>query len=492
MPQTNAVSLIIDFLQKTGIYDLLIMDANLYIGGSLAYLCMSNEMTLDILEYEVGDIDIYTKNYPLLTRNFNKYINNFDKIEKTGVNIKFTLKDIDIPFQIIISPFDDFIADVLEEYDCDIATVGFHPFSSTFYIHRRFTTALRNRSFNVMFQRTNEERVNKLHDRANLYFNSTINVIDKVTNGDYRSYSSLGIPINNINDILPSPPYLQLYGNKYNCVKCQRKQDYLICHSCNKQSMNRLCTDVEESFDAKFKKVVVFGGVNGLGKIIADTLEQYTSTQVTRTSRSGSIYENPYYFDLAEYENKENNICTNLMKDLMEADCIIFNAYQTLEKDQDVWTTKLSEFNKKLALDRYRINCFGYIGLVNEIINERKKCTHNNDQIWIWMDANESKFEEKLSDGKHLELNMTKTACKQIFYTNAQYLACTGIITCCYDPGWLSYHGISVEKIESKSKYLISPELSAMALLNHIMNINVEKEYENKTYIHDMNVYKLI
>lgn len=86
---------------------------------------MSDEMTLDILDYEVGDIHIYI---------------NFDKFEIKNVNLKFTLKDIDAPFQIIIS------------------------------------------LFNIIFQRNNKGGLNKFEDRANLYFYYTLNIIDNVIN----------------------------------------------------------------------------------------------------------------------------------------------------------------------------------------------------------------------------------------------------------------------------------------------------------------------
>jgi hypothetical protein len=76
-----------------------------------------------------------------------------------------------------------------------------------------------------------------------------------------------------------------------------------------------------------------------------------------------------------------------------------------------------------------------------------------------------------LQDGKHLELNLAKTAFKQIFYTNATILGSLGIITVFYDPGWLSYHGISVDKIASKSKSLIPPDLCVRVMLNYIKGI---------------------
>jgi hypothetical protein len=108
------------------------------------------------------------------------------------------------------------------------------------------------------------------------------------------------------------------------------------------------------------------------------------------------------------------------------------------------------------------------------------------------MDANESKFEGKLQDGKHLELNMAKTAFKQIFYTNAQVLASLGIITIFACPSWLSYHGISVDKIASKSEFLISPYMCAKVIINYIKNLDIEDLYLKKKYIHDTTFYQCV
>ena len=144
------------------------------------------------------------------------------------------------------------------------------------------------------------------------------------------------------------------------------------------------------------------------------------------------------------------------------------------------------------------MNSIGYAKFLKQFIEKRKeqikKENLSSNIKLIFMDANESRFDGKLSDGKHLELNMAKTATKQIFYTNANLLASLGVITICYDPGWLSYHGISVDKIESKSKYLIPPDTSALALLYHL-NTNTadfDRLIENKKVIYDINVYQIV
>ena len=98
----------------------------------------------------------------------------------------------------------------------------------------------------------------------------------------------------------------------------------------------------------------------------------------------------------------------------------------------------------------------------------------------------------KLSDGKHLELNMAKTACKQIFYTNANVMAGLGILFLCYDCGWCSYHGTSVDKIASKSAYFVPPKLTSQALIAYLSTLDINKLYEEKKFIHDITFYKYV
>ena len=110
----------------------------------------------------------------------------------------------------------------------------------------------------------------------------------------------------------------------------------------------------------------------------------------------------------------------------------------------------------------------------------------------VFMDANESRFAGKLSDGKHLELNLAKTATKQIFYTNANLLCSLGILPICYDIGWTSYHGIPVDKIESKSERLIPPKIGALCLLNFIGTIDFDQCINQKTMVFDKTVYDVL
>jgi hypothetical protein len=56
----------------------------------------------------------------------------------------------------------------------------------------------------------------------------------------------------------------------------------------------------------------------------------------------------------------------------------------------------------------------------------------------------------------------------------------------------MSFHGISVEQIKSKSKYLITPKISTLCLLYQIGLIDFDKCINDKKYIDDFSVYDVI
>lgn len=524
---TDSISIIKQFFANNGLLNFLSDDPNIYIGGSLPSMCLSEKIHHPD-DLDVGDIDIYTKNCPLLFRNINRTFK-ITNIIKTGVNVKFDILKTKtktmskIPIQIITSPFEDFESEILDEYDCGMVAVGFHPHSSQFIIHPRFTTQLKKGIFEVIHERSNPSRVVKLEKRACELFDAKLIEIKLNSNTDYRPYWKNVQEINSINDVLPSPPYTQLYANKYHCLGCKEKQDYLICGLCQIRIEEAFDNTIKSNnFATKYKSIVVFGGLNGLGKIMADEIIEITSGQVNliRTGRNGGKEINTYSFDLTDYilklkpvddlvekvkigtilKSKKLILDPELINKIVKADLIIFNSYQTLEGDQTIWNTSLDTFNAKLSEKRFKINCWGYVGLMKEILDERKKFIQCRlefeppvqDQIFVWIDANESRFDGKLSDGKHLELNMAKTACKQIFYTNSNIMAGLGILFLCYDCGWCSYHGISVDKIASKSTYLVNPKLTSKALIAYLSTIDINQLYMEKKFIHDMTFYKCV
>jgi hypothetical protein len=269
----KALELIKDFLESKNLWDFLNQDSSLYIGGSLPFTCLSPRIN-SIDEIEVGDIDIYTTNWPLLLRNINK---NFkvNQIIKTGVNVKFEIENNNFPIQIITSPFENFKTEVLDEYDCGLVSVGFHPNSNKFIIHPNFISQLESNEFIVIREKTNPARIEKLTERAYKLFGSNLREVITKSDGDYRPYWLNKVEIESINDVMPSPPYTQLYAHKYHCMGCKQKQSYFICKLCQLRMKNHFVQTIgKNDFKSKFSSVVVFGGLNGLGKIIGDEIIQ--------------------------------------------------------------------------------------------------------------------------------------------------------------------------------------------------------------------------
>jgi hypothetical protein len=87
----KSTNLIKQFLINNSLLDFLTNDPNIYIGGSLPFMCLSPKI-LSVEELDVGDIDIYTTNCPLLFRNINREFKIFNII-KTGVNVKFDIEE---------------------------------------------------------------------------------------------------------------------------------------------------------------------------------------------------------------------------------------------------------------------------------------------------------------------------------------------------------------------------------------------------------------
>jgi hypothetical protein len=472
-------------LQNIGILDFLSKYEHIYIGGSLPGLVLGSKDDKQIYE-EINDVDIYTTNSPMLLRDINKKFKPQDII-KTGVNVSFYLKKRTKHIQIITSGFENFNTEVLEAYDCDMISVGYHPNSQRFIINNRFIKGYKDKNFVLYYERSNLDRIEKLTLRAKKHFGSYITVIKETPDVDYRPYWKNKYQLTNITDVDTSPPYTQIYCSKYKCCICSKITEYLVCKSCDRLVTGYYQQNTFNNFPVK--DMVVFGGVNGFGNIIANQAVSM-GINVSRTTRSPKT-KSQIKFDLTN-----GLINPQLMTQILNADCVVFNAYQTLENDHSIWTKNINTFDEELALERFKVNCFGYVKILQQIIKARKEYITNSenkvkDIVFVCMDANESLFEGKLQDGKHIELNMAKTAWKQIFYTNAQVLASLGIITVFFNVNWLSYHGISVDQIASKSKFLIPPYMCAKVIINYIKSLDLDDMYSNKNYIHSTSFYKL-
>ena len=476
-----------EVLLQVGILDVIKKDSSAYVGGSLPSFIVSQNIQNKKEKVICNDIDIYTTNYVKTLHNITKYLGNqITDIKKTGVNVSFILKDNDlaIPIQIITSEFKSFYDDVLNNYDSTLVAIGYYPFKNEFITHQKFMDGLNSKNFLCYYEKSNPERILKLTKRASEWYNANLEIVKETDDADFRPYYKKSSSIQSIQDIVSPPGYVQLYYNKFNCIHCGQQQECLLCEKCT----NIIMINTFKNNKIENKKITILGGVNGLGKIIKEIANKFNN-QIYVTSR------NPPNNNSLKYVLGEK-ISDELMEHLLTSDIIILNAYSTLDNDESIWLTTLNTFDEQLALGKFIMNTIGYAKFLKEFVKKRKEHINNhnlNKNIqMIFMDANESKFEGKLSDGKHLELNMAKTATKQIFYTNANLLASLGILTICYDPGWLSWHGISVDKIEAKNKYLISPDVSALCLLYQLGKVDFDICIENKKVIFDFSIYEVL
>lgn len=472
-------------LERVGILDIIRKDNSVYIGGSLPSFIISQMLSDKEDEIVCNDIDLYTTNYVKTLHNFSKYLGSqITTIKRTGVNVTFLIKDI--PIQIVTSEFDSFYDDVLGNYDSTLVSAGFYPYNNKLFIHQKFLDGVSNRNFLCYYEKSNPKRIAKLTTRAKEWYNANLEIVKLTDNANFRPYYKNSQMIQSLQDIVSPPNYVQLYYNKFKCISCKIQQEHLLCKHC----ANKLDFEIITRNKCHNKKITILGGVNGFGKIIGQVSKEYNNQIYSTTRNRDKLTSTIFSFELNQPTSND------LMNHILTSDIVILNAYSTLENDEKIWTTTIDTFNESLANEKFMINTIGYAKFLKEFIAKRKVQINtsnltNNIQL-VFMDANESKFEGKLSDGKHLELNMAKTATKQIFYTNANLLASLGVLTMCYDPGWLSYHGISVDKIESKSKYLIPPEISASCLLYALGKTNFDEFIENKKMIYDCSVYEIV
>lgn len=485
---------LIQVLKDVGIYDWIINDEFMYIGGSMVSYLMchtSFDSNTDIINIDNGvphDIDMYTTNHIYSMSKFN---NNRDKfiissIEGCIINFDCIANKSKLHLQFITAETDDFYTEVLGNYDCDLVAVGYHPNSGEILIHDRYKNALKEREFKCYKHLSSIARSMKLETRAEKWYGMKINYIgdDFGRVDNYYGQTTEHKTTKTIFDMVTPPKYIQLFYELYKCVKCKKMDKKLLCDNCTQ----KLCDGMKIN-DMKNRNVIVFGGCNGFGKIIADTFASMNSN-IFRTTRFP--INNEIKFTLG------NDMSEELYDKINTSQFLILNATKTLDNDESVWNNYLSDFDVTLLYDRIDTNVCGYAKLLNQICSHRIKLLSENKilnkLVIVYTDANESKYDGKMKDCKHVELNIAKSGVKQIFYTNATLFAKLNMITVCYDPGWLSYHGISIEKKKSKSINLIPPNVSAYGIIDiaRMVYDDFDTFLAKKTVIFDHSVYEFI
>jgi hypothetical protein len=460
-----------EFLREIGI-NIFLQQPYFYVGGSLPTFMMSQAPWNEIAPH---DLDVYTTDHGSAVSWFYQNKEKFEIHQIQGSIINFSVKQAERPFKIqfITAEVTDFDQEVLEYYDCSMVAIGYYPFKSQLMINHRFYE----RPFVCRLTHSNVDRQLKLSQRADSWFHEKINFEGKFCPSKFNQEAySLPPPDTapatsstsssasaSVSILTSSPPYLQLFHQLYRCLTCHRRiTENLICVNC--------LTIIETSsppppFPSPSPSppppsiITVLGGVNGLGGIMSKTYEELGHVVYKTTRKPTQTDQIP--FELGQPMSKE------LLNVIECSDLLVLNATKTLEGDETVWNTTLQTFNADLLMDRMRTNLLGYVQLVRELLEFRYQQPYGSSRhlTVVYVDANESKYENKMIDGKHLELNIAKSAVKQVFYTNANLFQKLNMSIVCYDPGWLSYHGVSIEKKRSNSKHLIPPKLAVMGLL---------------------------
>jgi NAD(P)-dependent dehydrogenase (short-subunit alcohol dehydrogenase family) len=250
----------------------------------------------------------------------------------------------------------------------------------------------------------------------------------------------------------------------------------------------------------------VVGGINGFGKIVSSEFLEHgcmvraTGRNAGRSEAIDALYKelgrndsatNPY--GEFAYDLTKPGVPPTLLDHIAtKTDILVLNATKTLDEDESVWNTTLGTFNKSLVLDRITVNLFGYVEFLNHVLRARWAAGTTKPMVVVYVDANESKFDGKMVDGKHLELNVAKAAVKQVFYTNAKLFTKLNMAVLCYDPGWLSLHGVSIEKKRAHSSRLIPPTIAARGIIKLAAGVLSRSADVVDEPIHDCSVYEFI
>lgn len=488
----KCTSAIIQTLRAAGIYDWLKSQPSMYIGGSLvSYLMCHDHIMSEKITHDDNtiphDIDMYTTNHISSINNFNQNIDHFivDGIQGCIINFSCVNHSNNLHLQFITAEVDNFYDDVLGNYDCDLVCVGYHPFDDTLILHHRYVNACKTHVFNCYKHLSSVSRGDKLNTRAKLWYGGTLKFIGGEFGRIDAYYDCQNSDLSkSITNIITPPKYIQLFYNLYKCVKCGIQNKKLLCTICSSKILS------SHNANKLIHSAIVIGGCNGLGKIIGDTFTS-NNLDVTRTSRFPNS-ESDMKFILG------TDISCELMEKINSTQILVMNATKTLDNNESVWNHYIDDFDISLLYDRIDTNVCSYVKFIKQLCEYRIQLIESekslNKLVLIYTDANESKFEGKMCDCKHLELNIAKSGVKQIFYTNAPLLAKLNIIVVCYDPGWLSYHGISIEKKRAKSVDLIPPVISSLGILDIATTTynNFEKLLLSKSVIFDHDVYKFI
>ena len=334
-------------LSDTGIYDWLKSHEYLYVGGSLISYLMCHD-TFDDTLMPPRDIDIYTTNHVASINDFNNTQFFVCNVVGCIINFKCKRNTTGLGLQFITAEVDDFYNDVLGNYDCDLVCVGFHPFSNTTVVHDRYKTACETGKFVCHKDLSSLERCKKLQLRIEKWYDGHIVYTGEQFGRveDYYGQTEMSKSYLGVLDFVVPPKYIQLFYNKYKCIKCHTQGNNLLCIECAHDVLSKFA-----KCDTEYGAVVI-GGLNGFGNIIKNMF-MCNCVDVICTSRKPNG-NNCLEFQLGI------DMSHALLNSIQNADILVLNATKTLDGQEEIWNNYLCDFDKGLLLDRINTNVLGY------------------------------------------------------------------------------------------------------------------------------------
>ena len=440
--------------------DALLGDNTWYIGGSFVAYAHASVLkgfttfrdAWEGMENHPNDIDVYSKNSLRFRQTHLSTI--------MGVNSKMSCNSDDytnyllrLSMDVVTIYFETFTS-ILNGYDCTMTMLGYQPNTRTLYSTQEYSEGLMKNTFYVIKSST-IERLEKIQKRCKSWYNDAELIINVgCHSGGYGALSSSG---SNATIDCKAPKMDErfrggvIHGNCWFgsrcCVSCGVvhsesfiQQVYFHCYmctECKKNVENVIQSHVhDQNIEAfKGKSVLVVGGRKNFGKSIVEYLSTLQLSKLYVTSRHRQlitiedIYSNRHR---VRFDLDDSRTFTNLP--INDIDVIIFNAWPTVEGNIHNWTHTLNQWPHDTYVERCH-TVEGYAMFLRYLIENKPV----NKTIWyISMDADESRFEGKLMHGRHLALNASKCAQKQITFSMGEILAGNKIYTMFYDPGWLS------------------------------------------------------
>lgn len=452
----------------------------LYIGGSTAAYtlhCVLKDITPD---YE--EIDIYTTDAEQLKFNIQLQSKYFDVIGVNRCNYIVRDKASGIILEFVLSSMNCSFQELLTLYDCSLTAIGYDLEKKEVIVSKRFYEDYAAKTFHCVerftAQNLRHRRMLKLQKRAVNWFDSIIQVVPEEKINAYLSeslaYATVGNIVDKIDeeelvsvdkndvqhemtkaiDIPPYPPYLFHFKRLHRCKHCnQITANYIHC---NKISIRPLTVD-------KSGKVMVVGGGTGFGSSIVKELGDL-NIPVTIASSSK---KNAVRFVLGEVPSDE------FISTILEHDTVIFNSYITISDDDNIWFHRLETFDWTLFAERVNTNLQTYVELLKKI-SHKISDSELKKRRFIFIDAEESKYDNNINNGYHPELNMCKSAFKSMIATVREDFKRYNLSMSMYDPGWLNLH--------ANGREILSKDLSARILLGLIaedadeLSLNAESQ----------------